>query len=67
MELDEQLRRQLARFQRNEITEHHIYARLANTPSPSENRQILERIAADELRHYKTGSDTRKRRSSRIG
>jgi VIT1/CCC1 family predicted Fe2+/Mn2+ transporter len=54
MELDERLRQQLTRFQRNEITEHHIYARLASTLSPSQNRQILEQIAADELRHYET-------------
>ncbi|MBN1887754.1 MAG: VIT1/CCC1 transporter family protein [Thermoflexales bacterium] len=54
MELDEQLRQRLITFQRNEITEHLIYTRLASALGPSENRQILERIAADELRHYKT-------------
>jgi len=51
MELDEQLRRQLTLFQRNEITEHHIYTKLAGAVSP-ENRPVLEQIAADELRHY---------------
>lgn len=51
MELDEQLRQQLTLFQRNEITEHHIYTRLAGTVGP-ENKQVLEQIAADELRHY---------------
>ncbi len=51
MELDEQLRQQLTLFQRNEITEHHIYTRLAGAVSP-ENRPVLEQIAADELRHY---------------
>lgn len=55
MELDEQLRRQLTIFQRNEITEHHIYIKLAGTVS-SENRQVLEQIAADELRHYREWS-----------
>lgn len=54
MELDEQLRRQLTLLQRDEITEHHIYARLASTLGPSQNRQILEQIADDELRHYRT-------------
>lgn len=60
MELDEQLGRQLAIFQRNEITEHHIYKKLAGTVSP-ENRQVLEQIAADELQHYREwGKYTRK-------
>ena len=51
MELDERLRQQLSIFQRNEITEHHIYTKLAGTVSP-ENKQVLEQIADDELRHY---------------
>ena len=55
MELDEQMRQQLTIFQRNEITEHHIYKKLAGTVSP-ENRQVLEQIAADELRHYREWS-----------
>ncbi len=37
--------------QRNEITEHHIYTRLARVTRDAANRQVLERIAADELRH----------------
>jgi VIT1/CCC1 family predicted Fe2+/Mn2+ transporter len=56
MELNEQLRQQLRIFQRNEITEHHIYTKLASMVGPSENRQILEQIAADELRHYRAWS-----------
>jgi VIT1/CCC1 family predicted Fe2+/Mn2+ transporter len=52
MQLSEDIRRQLLTFQRLEITEHHIYKRLARTMPASENRQILEKIAADELRHY---------------
>jgi VIT1/CCC1 family predicted Fe2+/Mn2+ transporter len=39
-------------FQRIEITEHHIYARLARSVKDSENSEILEQIADDELRHY---------------
>lgn len=39
-------------FQRTEITEYHIYKRLARHVGSSENARILERIAADELRHY---------------
>jgi len=43
----------LLEYQRNEITEHHIYSRLATTLREPENRRVLERIAADELRHYR--------------
>ncbi|MEW6404673.1 MAG: VIT1/CCC1 transporter family protein [Chloroflexota bacterium] len=43
---------QLQSFQKTEITEHHIYKRLAKTIKTKENREILEKIAADELHHY---------------
>jgi VIT1/CCC1 family predicted Fe2+/Mn2+ transporter len=52
MEISEELRNQLLIFQRNEITEHHIYTRLARTVKSSENRKILQKIADDELQHY---------------
>jgi VIT1/CCC1 family predicted Fe2+/Mn2+ transporter len=39
-------------FQRIEITEHHIYKRLAKSVKDPENSEILEQIADDELRHY---------------
>jgi VIT1/CCC1 family predicted Fe2+/Mn2+ transporter len=52
MAIGEELRRTLLGYQRNEITEHHIYSRLAKTIRSPENRRILEGIAADELRHY---------------
>ncbi len=67
MEINEQLRQQLSALQRNKITEHLIYTKLANTIHPSQNKQILEQIAADELRHYRVLLSIRKRRSSRIG
>ena len=51
MEISEQLRRQLLTYQRNEITEHHIYKRLAATIKSPANRRILEEIANDERRH----------------
>lgn len=38
--------------QKNEITEHHIYSRLAKKSKSSSNKKILERLAADELKHY---------------
>ncbi|HHS98185.1 MAG TPA: rubrerythrin family protein [Chloroflexi bacterium] len=43
--------RDLLAYQRDEITEHHIYARLARAVRSPQNRQVLERIATDELRH----------------
>ena len=42
----------LEAFQRNEITEHHIYKRLAKSLKDPENSKILEQIADDELKHY---------------
>ncbi|MEJ2639933.1 MAG: hypothetical protein P8010_10195 [Desulfosarcinaceae bacterium] len=45
-------KRQLLIYQRNEITEHHIYRRLARLQKSVENRRILARIAGDEKRHY---------------
>jgi VIT1/CCC1 family predicted Fe2+/Mn2+ transporter len=52
MDSNAELLQLLTTFQRSEITEHHIYQKLAGTAQPSENRQVLEKIAADELRHY---------------
>jgi VIT1/CCC1 family predicted Fe2+/Mn2+ transporter len=52
MEMDETIRQRLVTFQRTEITEHHIYRRLAKVIRPAENQHILEQIARDELRHY---------------
>jgi rubrerythrin len=52
MELDESIRQRLMTFQRAEITEHHIYRRLAQVIRPAENQHVLEQIARDELRHY---------------
>jgi len=39
-------------FQRIEITEYHIYKRLAKSIKDPENSKILDQIADDELRHY---------------
>jgi len=50
--LTEEQRFQLSGYQRNEITEHHIYLNLAKRVHSREDRDVLERIAADELRHY---------------
>ena len=42
----------IEKFQRIEITEHHIYKRLAKSIKDYENSKILNQIADDELRHY---------------
>jgi len=52
MDLSPEIRQKLLVFQRVEITENHIYSRLAGTVKSPENRQVLEKIAADEMRHY---------------
>ncbi len=50
-EIPEHIRRQLLRLQQIEITEHHIYKRLARRLKSGENARILGQIAEDELRH----------------
>jgi vacuolar iron transporter family protein len=53
MQLSEHVQRQVLKFQQTEITEYHIYKKLAPRVSPPENAKIIEQIAEDELRHYK--------------
>lgn len=50
--IPESVRAQLLRYQQTEITEHHIYKRLARRLKSGENARILAQIAEDELRHY---------------
>ncbi|MBD3220251.1 rubrerythrin family protein [bacterium] len=50
-------RRMLLRAQRNEINAHHVYRRLARMARSATNREVLERIAADELRHARMWRD----------
>jgi len=51
MDLSQELRAKLLAFQRIELTEYHIYARIARNLKEAENRQILENISKDELEH----------------
>lgn len=44
--------RQIESYQRNEITEYHIYKNLASRVRGVKNRRIMAQIADDELRHY---------------
>ena len=52
MQLTEEIRKKILVFQRIEITEHHIYRRLAGKIKSPENAKIVAQIAEDELRHY---------------
>jgi VIT1/CCC1 family predicted Fe2+/Mn2+ transporter len=62
MGLTPALRQKILTYQRVEITEHHIYQRLAQATKSPDNRGVLEAISRDELRHYQdwkkyTGQD----------
>lgn len=50
--LSEEIRSKVILFQQTEITEYHIYKRLAKRIKSPENAALLDRIAEDELRHY---------------
>ena len=50
--LDQETREKLLTYQENEITEHHIYHKLAKAIDSPENSRVLNDIAEDELRHY---------------
>jgi VIT1/CCC1 family predicted Fe2+/Mn2+ transporter len=50
--MDEALKARLVEAQRNELTEYHVYRRLADINGDPHNRAVLERIAEDEKKHY---------------
>jgi VIT1/CCC1 family predicted Fe2+/Mn2+ transporter len=52
MQLSEDIRKKVILFQQTEVTEYHIYKRLAKRIKSEENAKILNQIAEDELRHY---------------
>jgi len=52
MQLSEDIRSKVILFQQTEITEYHIYKRLAQHIKSQENAKILDKIAEDELRHF---------------
>ncbi|KZK74791.1 MAG: rubrerythrin family protein [Pelodictyon luteolum] len=45
-------KREIEAFQKNEITEYHIYRNLATRVHGVKNRRVLAQIADDEMRHY---------------
>ncbi|MEW5895862.1 MAG: VIT1/CCC1 transporter family protein [Candidatus Omnitrophota bacterium] len=52
MTIDPQTKSMLLQFQKNEITEHHIYLKLSRIIKGEKNRALLKKIAADERDHY---------------
>jgi len=52
MQITEEIREKVLIFQRTELTEYHIYSKLAKKVNSSGNAKILQQIAGDELRHY---------------
>jgi len=63
MSLSEDLQGKALRAQKNEITEHIIYGRLASRLKDTGNSKVLEQISRDELSHYQfwsslTGKET---------
>ena len=51
--MDQKVLNKIIISQKNEITEYHIYKKLAATIKDESNRKVVEKIADDELRHYK--------------
>ncbi len=49
--MEAQVKERILQFQKNEITEYHIYKFLAKR-ARGNNREVLEKIAEDELAHY---------------
>ncbi len=50
--LSQEIKEKILTYQENEITEHHIYRKLAKAIDSPENSRVLNDIAEDELRHY---------------
>ena len=52
MAISKSIKNQLLKFQKNEVTEYHIYKKLAEKQKFEPNKKILAEIANDELAHY---------------
>jgi vacuolar iron transporter family protein len=52
MQLTDEILNRISGLQRNEITEHQIYLKIAQVTPDPHNRDVLVRIAAEELHHY---------------
>jgi VIT1/CCC1 family predicted Fe2+/Mn2+ transporter len=51
-EISGELRKKVREAQRDEITEHHFYAKLARSVKDKEKRRMLDRISKEEMGHY---------------
>jgi VIT1/CCC1 family predicted Fe2+/Mn2+ transporter len=65
--LNEDIRRKIINFQKNEITEHFIYRKLSESVKNLRNKKILESVSNYELKHYNfwkkyTGEDLKPNR-----
>lgn len=52
MEISKALKNKILSAQKNEITEHIIYRRLSAASKEIKNREVLEKISAEEFSHY---------------
>jgi vacuolar iron transporter family protein len=52
MDIKSELLKKIINYQKKEITEHHIYMRLAAAQKDEKNKKVLEQISRDELAHY---------------
>ncbi len=62
--LSPELRQEILRYQRNEITEHFVYKKLSKIVNVGDHAVILDKISREELTHYEafksiTGSNVR--------
>ncbi len=70
--LDPTVEGRLRKAQRNEITEYQVYSRLAESTRDPRNKEVLEQVGADELKHYEllgryTGREIRPSRARVLG
>ncbi len=52
-DLDQDIYKQLIKLQKSEITEFFLYRKLAKATRNSQNENVLQAIAKDELKHYR--------------
>lgn len=50
--MEDSIRKALLASQKNEISEHLVYGRLSKSLKDPRNREVLRRIAEDEMKHY---------------
>ncbi len=60
--MDESMKEKILSFQKNEITEYHIYNKLGEVTEDEHNRDVLQRIGSEEKKHHdfwkeKTGEE----------